>query len=332
MRGVVHMKERFLVTGATGCIGAWTVKNLVREGVFTCVLVRGGSLHRLRLIMDEDEISHVRFVTGDITDIAVIRDALVEHGITHIIHLAAMQLPFCKADPPLGAAVNVGGTVNIFEAAKGCGIRHIVYASSTAVYGPRQEYPAGPLAHDAALRPRSHYGVYKQANEGTARVYRLEDGISSIGIRPYVVYGPGRDQGLTSTPTKAMLAAAAGLPYHITFGGRFGFQYADDAARAFVDASRVSFEGAEAFNLGGRTVSTGDIIAEIEDAEPSCRGKITHEQNPLPFPEEIDNAPLAALLGNLRVTPLSDGVRETIRVFKKALADGRIAPERADSR
>ncbi len=137
------MEERFLVTGATGCIGAWTVKNLVREGVFTSVLVRGGSIHRLRLIMEDDEIKRVRFVTGDITDIAMIRDALVEHGITHIIHLAAMQLPFCKADPPLGAAVNVGGTVNIFEAAKTCGIRHVVYASSTAVYGPRQEYPPG---------------------------------------------------------------------------------------------------------------------------------------------------------------------------------------------
>ncbi len=322
------MEERFLVTGATGCIGAWTVKNLVREGVFTCVLVRGGSLHRLRLIMDDDEIARVRFVTGDITDLSVLRSALVEHGITRIIHLAAMQLPFCKADPPLGAAVNVGGTVNIFEAAKGCGIRHLVYASSTAVYGPRQEYPPGPLAHDAPLAPRSHYGVYKQANEGTARVYWMEDGISSVGIRPYVVYGPGRDQGLTSTPTKAMLAAAAGLPYHITFGGRFGFQYADDAAGAFINASRVSLKGAEVFNLGGATVSVEDIVAEIENAEPSRRGTITYDENPLPFPEEINNAPLVALLGGLRATPLSDGVRETIRIFKKALLDGRITPER----
>jgi UDP-glucuronate 4-epimerase len=323
------MEERFLVTGATGCIGAWTVRNLVREGVFTCVLVRGVDLHRLRLIMDEDEICRVTFVAGDITDIDVIGRALAEHSITHVIHLAAMQLPFCRANPPLGAAVNVQGTVNVFEAAKQAGIKHVVYASSTAVYGPRDHYPDGPLVHDAPLSPRSHYGVYKQANEGTAGVYWREDGISSVGIRPYVVYGPGRDQGMTSTPTKAMLAAAAGLPYHITYGGHFGFQYADDTAVAFIGAARAAIKGAEAFNLGGQTVGIQDVVREIVDAEPSARDKITYDEVPLPFPAEIDNAPLVALLGGLRVTPLADGVRETIALFKKALADGRISADAA---
>ncbi len=321
------MEERFLVTGATGCIGAWVVRNLIREGTFTAAFVRGDDFHRLRLIMEEDEISRIRFITGDIIDIGAIERALAENGITHVIHLAAMQLPFCKADPPKGAAVNVQGTVNIFEAAKRCAIRHVAFASSTAVYGPRQDYPAGPLPHDAPLSPRSHYGVYKQANEGTARVYWADDGISSVGIRPYVVYGPGRDQGLTSTPTKAMLAAAAGRPYHITYGGRFGFQYAHDTAAAFIGAARAKIEGAEVFNLGGETVGIADVIREIEAAEPSVRGKITYDDKPLPFPEEIDNAPLVALLGTLKITPLRGGVSETIAVFKKALGDGRISLE-----
>ncbi len=57
------------------------------------------------------------------------------------------------------------------------------------------------------------------------------------------------------------------------------------------------------------------------------RGKITYDEKPLPFPEEIDNAPLVALLGGLRVTPLNSGVRETISIFKKAVADGRISVE-----
>lgn len=321
------MKERFLVTGATGCIGAWTVRNLVRDGVYTCALVRSGSLHRLKLIMNEKELSAVEFVGGDITDLEIIERILKGHKITHIIHLAAMQFPFCKADPSLGAAVNVGGTVNIFEAAGRCGIRSLVYASSTAVYGPADEYPDGPLPHDAPLRPRSHYGVYKQANEGTARVYWMDGGISSIGIRPYVVYGPGRDQGMTSTPTKAMLAVAAGKPYRISYGGRFGFQYADDTARAYIDAARVDFKGAEVFNLGGETVGMQAVIDAIEVAEPSSKGSITYEDISLPFPAEIDNAPLIKVLGTLHVTPLVQGVAESIGIFKQALAEGRINPE-----
>jgi UDP-glucuronate 4-epimerase len=325
------MRERFLVTGATGCIGAWTVRNLVRESVYTCALVRSGSLHRLKLIMSEKELAAVELVKGDITDIGSIEHILAEYKITHIIHLAAMQFPFCKADPPLGAAVNVQGTVNIFEAAARCGIRSLVYASSTAVYGPGDEYPLCPLAHDARLKPRSHYGVYKQANEGTARVYWMDNGIASIGIRPYVVYGPGRDQGMTSTPTKAMLAAAAGKPYNISYGGRFGFQYADDAARAYIDAARVEFKGAEVYNLGGETVDMDDVIREIEAAEPSAGGLITYTDAPLPFPAQIDNTPLVSLLGGLRVTSLAMGVTESIRIFRRALSDGIITAEQLNS-
>ncbi len=321
------MKQRFLVTGATGCIGAWTVRNLVQQGVYTCALVRSGSLHRLKLIMSEKELSGVEFVGGDITDLEAIEIILKGHKITHIIHLAAMQFPFCKADPSLGAAVNVGGTVNVFEAAARCGIRSLVYASSTAVYGTTDEYPDGPLFHDAPLRPRSHYGVYKQANEGTARVYWMDSGISSIGIRPYVVYGPGRDQGMTSTPTKAMLAAAMGKPYRISYGGRFGFQYAGDTARAYINAARVDFKGAEVFNLGGETVCMQAVIDAIEVAEPSSKGNITYDDIPLPFPAEIDNAPLVRILGSLHVTPLGEGVAESIRIFKRAIAQGVISPE-----
>jgi nucleoside-diphosphate-sugar epimerase len=141
-----------------------------------------------------------------------------ENAITHIIHLAALQVPFCKAKPSLGAAVNVVGTVNVFEAAKRAGLKQVVYASSVAVYGISEEYPDAPLAHDAPHKPRTLYGVYKHANEGSARISYQDDGISSIGLRPYIVYGPGRDQGMTSGPTKAILAAVLGQPYHIGFG------------------------------------------------------------------------------------------------------------------
>lgn len=324
------MQERFFVTGATGCIGAWTVRLLIREGIYTCALLRGGSLHRLRLIMGEEEIEKIHLIKGDITDFSAIERTLSEHGITRIIHLAAMQLPFCKADPLRGAAVNVSGTVNIFEAAKRAGIRHLAFASSTAVYGPREEYPDGFLAHDAPLRPRSHYGVYKQANEGTARVYWLEDGISSVGIRPYVVYGPGRDQGLTSTPTKAMLAAAAGKAYRISYGGRFGLQYAEDAGKAFIASARVRLEGSEVYNLGGETVSMQEVVRAIESAEPGAKGRIDFEDKSLPFPEEIDNAPLLSLLGGFEFAPLARGVHETIGVFKKALDEGRVNLDQLD--
>jgi UDP-glucuronate 4-epimerase len=323
-------EEHFLVTGALGCIGAWVIRNLVREGVPATVYDLGGSQHRLKLIMSDEELSRVNFISGDVTDLDAVERAVRDTGTTHIIHLAGLQVPFCKADPSLGARVNVVGTVNMFEAAKRAGLKHMVYASSIAVYGLSEEYPDGALSHDAALKPRTHYGVYKQANEGTARIYWLDDGISSIGLRPYIVYGPGRDQGMTSNPTKAMLAVAAGQPYHITYGGRSAYQYADDTARIFIESARASFEGADVFNLRGSVAHMSEIIAAIETADPSAKGRITFDDTQLPFPEEFDDSALTTVLGHVPFTPLEQGVAETIQIFKAGLAQGRISPEKTN--
>jgi UDP-glucuronate 4-epimerase len=220
------MSETWLVTGALGCIGAWTVATLVREGAGVVAFDIATDDRRLRLIATPEELARVTFARGDITQLETVERALTEHGVTHVVHLAALQVPFCKADPVLGAQVNVTGTVNVFEAAKRRALETtIAYASSAAVYDGRGE-----------IAPRTLYGVYKVANEGTARVYRQEDGVASIGLRPFSVYGPGRDQGLTAGPTLAIESAVRGEPYRIAFGGRTQFHYAPDVARAFVRA------------------------------------------------------------------------------------------------
>ncbi|MGB8215658.1 MAG: NAD-dependent epimerase/dehydratase family protein [Anaerolineales bacterium] len=320
-------EERFLVTGAAGCIGVWVLRNLVREKVPVAALDLSGHYHRLPLVLNDDEIAHIQFLQGDIADYQAVENALKASQATRVIHLAALQLPFCKADPVAGARVNVVGTVNIFEAAKRLGLKSIVYASTTAVYGLSEEYPEQPLAHDAPLKPHSHYGVYKQANEGNAAVYYRDDGLSSVGLRPYAVYGPGRDQGMTSTPTKAILAAAAGQLYKISYGGRYCFQYANDTAKAFIQAARADCTGAQVFNIGGDSVSTVDVISAIEQVEPSARGRISFEDIPLPFPAEVDNRALVEAIGPLTFTPLSEGVSETLTIFRQALVDGKIKAE-----
>lgn len=331
------MPENFLVTGAMGCIGAWVVRHLARGGApwensRVVVFDLATDPKRLKLLLDPDALNRVTFVAGDITDLAALERALDEHRITHVIHLAALQIPFCRADPPLGARVNVVGTVNIFEAVKRrtrtARINKVVYASSVAVYDSAEAYPAGrPLAHDAPLHPNSLYGVYKQANEGTARVYWEENQVSSLGLRPYTVYGVGRDQGLTSTPTKAMFAAAVGQPYHISYGGRNDFNYASDVARAFIAAARAPFEGADIFNIHGSAAHMREVVAAIEAAAPEMRGQITFEEKPLPFPDEVDGTPLARVVGPLPMTPLAEGVAWTVARFRELVAKGKMASD-----
>jgi nucleoside-diphosphate-sugar epimerase len=314
--------ERFLVTGGTGCIGSWIVRNLVQEDVPVLVLTSSRKLGRLKLILTDAELDRVDFVSGDIADMATLETASRRHGINRIIHLAGMQLPFCAADPIKGALVNVAGTVTIFELARRLGIGRVVYASSAAVYGPPSHYPDPVLGADAAFFPTSHYGVYKVANEQTARVYFANDGISSVGLRPHSVYGPGRDQGVTSKPTVAMIAAAAGRPYHVSFGGRYQFQFVDDAAKAFLRAARAPLQGAAVYDIGGSAFGVDEILACIEAAEPAARGRLTFDDRALAFPAAFDSRPIVEALGAFTETRLDEGVRRTLDCYRTALRNG----------
>ena len=218
---------RTLVTGALGCLGAWTLKALLDAGEEPVGFDLGSDDARLRLVLSEEERARVTLVSGDVTDGAAVGGALDEHEITNVVHLAALQVPFCRADPERGARVNVHGTVVVLEAIKArlSRIRGLAYASSTAVYNLADPFPA---PESGGTAPTTLYGVFKLANEGTARVYWHDDDVASIGIRPYVVYGPGRDQGLTSGPSLAMAAAARGEGHTIAYGGTAQYDFAPD--------------------------------------------------------------------------------------------------------
>jgi UDP-glucuronate 4-epimerase len=247
---------------------------------------------------------------------------LDEYEITRIVHLAALQVPFCRADPPLGAAVNVVGTVNILEAARRRRDRipHVVYASSIAALGSDD----GQSGATSPALPGTIYGVYKRADEQLAIRYWLDYGLPSIGLRPHTVFGPARDQGLTSAPTMAMLAAAAGRAYKIPYGGGAQFQYAPDVAQAFVAAALADVTNASVHNLRGAARAIGDVVDTIVRAAPEADGLITYEGDPLSFPATVESDGLDSAIGQLEETPFATAVQETIVRFRAALADRRI--------
>ena len=311
-------QERFLVTGAYGCIGAWVLREVLARGDVAVAADVAASSPRLRLVLDEPNERLVR-AQVDVTDMASLERAIDEHAVTRIIHLAALQVPFCRADPPAGAAINIVGTANVLEAARRRRERipHVVYASSIAAYDSDESSMTG--------LPGTLYGVYKRATEQMASRYLLDEGLPSIGLRPHTVFGPARDQGLTSAPTTAMLAAAAGRAYEIPYGGRAQFQYAPDVARAFVQAALAATDTAAVYNLGGAACSVADVIGAIVDACPDVAGLITCADSRLAFPEVVDSVGLAEAIGPIEETPLHAGVAATIELFRAALADGRLS-------
>ena len=117
-----------------------------------------------------------------------------------------------------GARVNVVGTVNVLEAARKLGIKRVAYASSIAAHGAIESLSAQGTGSSHGAFP-TLYGAFKHCNEQTAKVYSQDWGVHSVGLRPGVVYGVGRDQGLASKTTVAILAAAASIPYTVPGAG-----------------------------------------------------------------------------------------------------------------
>jgi nucleoside-diphosphate-sugar epimerase len=308
---------RVLVTGAQGCIGAWAVKSLLDRGLDVLIYDADPAPVRLSLIAPPELVRRAAVETGRIEDGPRLKALVKDGGITHIVHLAAVLMPFCQANPAEGGMVNVIGTLNVFEAARDAGrpVR-VVYASSSAVWGPGEAYGSGKLKEEDPLKPSTHYGVFKQANEGSARAFYLADGISSAGLRPWTVYGVGRDRGLTADPTLAMRAVALGERFRIRVTGHMDLQYVEDVAESFVRCLLAPLEGAHVFNLEGAVIAMDELIETLERLRPGASRLITAEGPQVPVAYRMDGSRLRAHVSGIPLTPLEDGIRKTLEMFE----------------
>jgi len=304
-----------LVTGAGGCIGSWTVALLARAGVEVAVLDASEDKRRPGLLMSDDTLAKVQWLTGDVAETKAVMLAAEASKARAIVHLAALQVPFCKADPVAGARVNVVGTVNVLEVARARGIKRLAYASSVAALGALEEDAMATL-----------YGAYKYCDESIARVYWQDWQVPSVGIRPGVVYGVGRDQGMTSKTTAAILAAAAGKPYTIPFRGGVSWLHAGECASAFIRAVAAPRSGAPVFNMNGTYAPVEEGVAILKRIAPRSRIEVTGD--PIAFPMDRPDDPLRAHVGDYGHVPLADGIAETYESFKRLLASRKVSAEK----
>lgn len=316
------MSQTYFITGAQGCIGSWVVRQVLEQGDRAVLFDLDHHDKRLSQVLSAEQLQQVTRVQGDVTDGATVLEAMRTHAVDAVIHLAGLQVPFCQADPVLGARVNVVGTLNLFEAVRELGLQRLVYASSAAVYDSADGLSR--VDESVVPAPATHYGVYKLANEGNARVY-ADAGIASIGLRPLTVYGLARDQGLTSGPTRALKAAALGRPFTIGFSGPTDFLYVADAAAAFVACATAPLDGAHIFNLHGETVDVATAVQRMDEVLPEERRGLIQVDGPvLPIAPELDDAALRAAVPNLPRTQLRDGLAATLADFHRLDQEGRL--------
>jgi UDP-N-acetylglucosamine/UDP-N-acetyl-alpha-D-glucosaminouronate 4-epimerase len=311
----------FVVTGGAGFIGSHVVQRLLGDDPAARVRVLDdfstGSMANLSFASAAG--TRLEVVRGDVRDLATVER--VARGASVIFHQAAMRSVPRSVNDPLGANDhNVNGTLHVLEAARRAGVRRVVYASSSSVYGASPELPK---REDQAPAPISPYAVSKAANEMYATVWTQLYGVETVGLRYFNVFGPRQDptSEYAAVIPRFILWALRGEPLQVHGDGRQSrdFTYIDNVVEANVLAARASAASGEVFNVGcGDRVSLLDIIGRLEKLlgralprqhSPSRAGDVPHTL------ADIDRA--KRLMGYTPLVDFDEGLRRTVDFFTR---------------
>jgi UDP-glucose 4-epimerase len=251
MSGSLH-NTRVLVVGGAGLIGSHITDLLLEEGVREVrvfdSLVRGTRDNLKDALGDQ----RCTLIEGDIRDRAALRSAMV--GCDYVSHQAAIRITLCAAQPRECLEVLVGGAFNVFEAAAASGVRKVVYASSASVYGQAETFPTSESHHPYGNR--TLYGAAKLFDEGIARHFHDINGLASVGLRYFNVYGPRMDVtgAYTEVFMKWLDCIERGVRPQIHGDGSatMDLVYVGDVARANVLALKSSAKDA-VYNIASGT-------------------------------------------------------------------------------
>jgi nucleoside-diphosphate-sugar epimerase len=252
---------KVLVTGGGGFIGSHLVERLLRDGNQVRVLDNFATGHRANLSEVDTEIE---LIEGDIQSYERVHNAV--RGCEVVFHLAALpSVPRSIQDPLTSTATNVTGTLNVLLAARDEGVRRVVFASSSSVYGPQSEYPQ---REDVAARPISPYAVSKLAAEGYCRAFTQVYGLETVAVRYFNVFGPRQDprSQYAAVIPKFITSALTGEAPVIYGDGEQSrdFTYIDNTVDGTLLASTAKGVAGETFNLAcGEETTLNQLVRHI---------------------------------------------------------------------
>jgi UDP-glucuronate 4-epimerase len=330
--------DQVLVTGAAGFIGMHVARRLLAAGYDVCGLDNLNPYYDPRLkqarIEELAASANFRFERLDLAERAATQAFFAAHRFGYVVHLAAQAgVRHSLTHPHAYADANLVGFLNVLEGCRNTGCRHLLYASSSSVYGANTHVPY--RASDNVDHPLSLYGATKKANELMAHAYAHLFALPATGLRFFTVYGPwGR-------PDMAMWlfadAIMEGRPIRLFNHGRMrrDFTYIDDVAEAVVrlvgrpaapdpawsgDAPDPASSLApwRVYNIGNsRPVEVTEVVRLIEEALGKSATRELLPMQPGDVPETCaDTSELERAVGFRPATPIAEGIRRFLTWFK----------------
>ena len=300
-----------LVTGGAGFIGSHLVDRLLELGARVRVLDDLSTGRRENLLHC---LNRIELDVGDIRDAGVCDRAC--EGVSLVFHQAALgSVPRSLADPATTIAVNVAGTANVFAAARRAGVRRVVYASSSSVYGDSE---ALPRREGEEGRPLSPYALSKEMDELLAEIFARCLSLELVGLRYFNVYGPRQDpSGPYAAVIPRFFAAWAGGSAPVIHGDGSqsrDFTFVSDAVAAnLLAATAPATACGRAYNVGTGARTTVTELAMLTRAVVGAAGQPEHGP-PRPGDARASEADLAAVTAALSYRPsmdLAEGLART---------------------
>jgi CDP-glucose 4,6-dehydratase len=321
------------VTGATGLMGSWLLQRLVNEGADVVALVRDGAPRSIAV--ESGRLNQVATVHGDLEDFNLIRRSLSEYSIDTVFHLAAQPLVgVAKLDPLTTLETNIRGTWNVLEAARLCGVRQAVIASTDKAYGAS---PDLPYRETHPLQGRYPYDVSKSCADLISTMYATTYGLPVCIMRCANLFGGG-DLNFSRTIPGVIQATLKGERFVIRSDGQFvrDFLYVKDAANAYLRVAEglavdPSLAG-EAFNFGlGLRLTVLELTELVlkmlgrTDLEPIVQNRASFEIRE----QYLSCEKAQTTLGWMPRYTLAEGLEETIDWYRDHFERCEISPRLA---
>ncbi len=318
---------RYLVTGGAGFIGSHIAQTLIEQGEQVRILdnLATGQESNLAVLNGDAEI-----IRGDLRDLDTVRSAVTDVDV--IFHQAAIpSVPRSIADPAVSLETNVTGTQNVLLAARDAGVRRVVYASSSSVYG---ESPALPKREDMRPDPLSPYAVHKLAAEQLCRVFTRIYGLETVALRYFNVFGPRQNPlSAYAAVIPRFLTALTGGKQPIVYGDgeqTRDFTYVDNVVWANLLAADAPAAVGRAINIGcGERISLNQVLRTFGELLGVTAQAEHHEPRPGDVRDSQADITLArSLLGYAPLSTFRDGLMRTVA----ATHDDGSAPEQSSHR
>ncbi len=314
--------DTVLVTGGAGFIGSNIAEALI-EGGRKAVVLDDLSTGRLENMRGLEGNPNFVFIQGSILDADLLRKVIREHGVSLISHQAARpSVAKSVKDPVKTTEINVTGTVNLFQAASECGIKRVVFASSSSVYG---DTPQLPKVETMPFSPKSPYAVSKAAKEMYANAFTGLYGMEIIGLRYFNVYGrrqdPASDYAAVIPKFISKALRNEPIPIEGDGGQTRDFTYIDDVVAANINALTASGLGTMAVNIAfGSRISVLELARAIKEIIGSSSEIIHKASRPGDVRDSLaDISKARKHIGYAPQHDIASGLKKTVDWFSVAL-------------